>query len=1570
MKTRLIFLAFSIWIFNAAFAQNCWSTTSNSLATSESQDIVMDAAGNSYVTGYVSGDTKFQGIELEMPSGYANAFVAKINASGVYQWVKFFGGTMSDKGVKLVLTPSDEIIFTGTYFNSITFGTTTLTSVSGSKDIFLVKLDNNGDVLWARSDGGNMGDNPYGLALDALGNIILTGQFQGTSTIAGSTFTSIIDPLTTLYSYEMFLAKYDANGTPQWCKASYAEYEDRGIAVTCDASNNIYLTGQFSDTINLFGTVVNNSIYNTGFVSRFDPAGNMIWFDKLAAAQVLAYDIELDLNQQLVVTGDFLGQMVIWDNDGFNTLSNPYSRKIFVMKLKLNGEYIWGTANGSESEVSSRGITIDSNNDIYIGGHFRCNFDEFRDATGTAYWQSAGFRDIFVNKYSAAGNLIWNSHAAGQRDDVCWGIDVFTVDYPIFTGSYGTTLHFPYNAGGIPFLVNNGIQTYSSQSNGSIYNVTIPGDLSANALVSKLLNVKSRTYSYYANSGASDSLAMHINPDVDSLDICLGSYVSFKTNTVLNLEPIYQGSWNTGENWTQIMSPSQTDGLYIVDVQRLDGCYGKIDSIYLDYHPFPELPLLTDDHNINIATKEYKNINVCPPDTLQFWFQNLDTASVHNLKITGGSTVFYDGPVRTDTVFSSNVSIVVSVYMTTDWGCIRNKSFSYTIAASKTYDSIVPYLQLYDTYDHNDSMMICRGSNVGIFVCDSITNPTGLLKEHGQPFVKKSTRITRNGKLISTGLTFAPDSTGWYVVQHQVTLGYLAGTCQPLDTAFYAVADSFYVEVKDKQSVQILGEAIICPETYNYLYVNPVLPGLTWTGTNILWTSDDKDSIKFVKAGTYGVSGTISYGEVSCPFSNQIYIQDKKPPLIYMNPADGIVCPNDSVLLYLNAVGLSYEWIGPEGFPISTAPQIYAKDQGFYACHFVDLSGCPLLTTPAEVKEYITPFIELAPTNVICGTGTVQIYAIYGGNASVQWLAPLNSTADMVTVHTAGTYSCAITQCGVTVIDSVVIIDGSFDVKLDYVDSILCYGDTILVRTDFGYPMYDWSNGMMGTAFVAIADPGDYFVKVTNEYGCVAYSDTLKVEGFPESMPPLVSGTTICPGEDVFLEDTSGYVLNWYADTTEAILYVGSTINFTNVTEDTLLFAAYSSDRCPLAFKEIKVDVLEPLLPPSVSGNLSLCVGETLEVTANSIPGQSFIWVHDGDTISYSNPMQLPDVNESTAQNFTVYISDKCSSASNNFVIDVHGPSPISISTLADTLCYGEQLEIISYGFDNVQFIWSDGTSEWNMNDLYINAIDLENDTISVYGINAYGCHSDTLEVTLSLSTKINFGLTVIGSACLGSSLTLDIDDLLGSMTWQLPDGSTLDTGSIIFPEVISGIGGTYTVSFTDTLGCYYSDSIVVDVHSLPVFDLGNDSIICLDDAFDVLAPSGNFTFVWNGTDTVNYYRPDGFSPVTLTAIDIFGCQFTDTLLVQFMACTGTGANIVTANGDGVNEFFTIFDAQLMLGNYLRIFNRWGNLVFEQGDYRNTYSPTDLMDGVYFYEFYPEGLGGERTLGYFQLITH
>ncbi|MES2588020.1 MAG: gliding motility-associated C-terminal domain-containing protein [Bacteroidota bacterium] len=1576
---KFLFLLLFFLSFSQIFSQNnVWIANSTSDATAESMDIVLDDAGNSYITGYISGDTEFQNIQIDITTGYSEVIVAKIDPQGNYLWTKRFGGNQADRGMKIALTNTNEIIITGTFYGNITFESIELTATNNSKDIFIAKLSNDGDIIWARKDGGNLGDNVYGLTVDSQNNIITTGQFEGIATYGTQTFTSQTNLITNEPSFDIFVAKYDNNGNPLWSKAAYAEFDDRGLAVTTDASNNVYVAGQFSDTINFFGHPINNQINNAGFVTKFDANGNFLWFDKLAAGQVLAYDIEIDNQQNVVVTGDFLGQLVVWANESFNIVTNPYSRKIFVLKLSPSGNYIWGKANGSENDVSSRALTIDAADNIYIGGYFRCNFDEYRDSTGTAHFQSAGFKDIFVSKFSSNGNLLWKRQAGGQREEICWGIDIKESDKPVITGSYGTNLYFPFEQNQNLNLTNLPNQNYFNNNDCDISNIinfiSVLGDESINFFTAKMISTNSSLYNYYNHftpqSQFYDSIPMNIFPDVDSIDYCPNQYANLKINTATCFGPLYEGQWNNGVLWYESVSYQSLDGLYIVNINRLDACYSFIDSIYIDYHERPALPILTDDHGVNTNTNNYQSLTRCFPDTLNFYFNNICancTATINIEQINLYETLINNQNYQTQV--SSNIYVNVI----NEFGCSNGDGFNYYLIYPQTYDSIIPYLVLNDTFDGNDSIMICKNQPVGILIADSLTNSNSSLISHTELVFSASAIISFNGVNFSGSTnghytSFQANQSGWYKVTQNLTLGY-ENLCA-LDTTIYKpFTDSFYVDVKENPSFEILGDELLCPDSYNFLYTTENISNLTWYGSSILWTSEDSDSIKVNESGYYSLSGVYNYSEISCPFNKSVLVLEKQPPLVFMDPIDGIICPQDSVLLTLDKEGLSYEWLGPEGFVISTNDSVYGYEQGFYACIFTDSAGCQLLTNQAEIREYITPFLEFSPTNIVCKDEPITLTAIHGGLAAVNWHAPINSNSDEITVNQAGTYVCDVTQCGVTVIDSVTLINGSFTLDIQPLSSNICFADSVHVQATPGLNFYEWSNGIYNQSDFYTNVAGFYSVFAVNNYGCTMQSDTIEITVIDGSSPPIIDDLVICTGSDATISHQSNFNIVWYSDpNTSQEIATGSTFTFQNLIEDTSIYVAYSNTLCPLSFAEVNVDVLQPLLQPIILGDTVVCTNENVLLSVNPLEHVSYTWTYNGNVISTTEQALIQNITFGADSVITLLAQDICTSNTNSVTLEINNNTPIVLNTFDDSLCPMEQLTISHTQNDNQFYFWINGSDTINSLNLSINYSDLETNNLSVFATNSDGCKSSSITIPLTLLPMFDLNIQASDIFCQNNEITLSADLSAGNLTWILPDNSQIQDVVVFLDSLTLSNNGIYIAQVTDVYGCFHDDSISISTFGLPQFNLGEDTILCLDFAFDLHIPNAEYSFIWNGNSTEINFTPNGLDPVFLTAIDSNGCQFTDSILVLLVDCSGHAANFCTPNGDGINDYFTVFNAEYMNGTLLRIFNRWGVLIHEQENYRNDLDASNLSEDVYFYEFFPTGLKGKKDIGFFHLI--
>lgn len=173
--------------------------------------ITTDAGGNIIVTGeFYSPTITFGTITLtnvNSTNSFSDFFIVKYDGNGNVLWAKSAGGIMVDYGISVTTDAGDNIIVTGSFNSStITFGSTTLVN-AGDCNVFIVKYDSNGNVLWAKSVGGNVYDSGEGVITDAIGNIFVTGSFNSPTITFGTT--TLTNNMTNVSS-DFFLAKLDA----------------------------------------------------------------------------------------------------------------------------------------------------------------------------------------------------------------------------------------------------------------------------------------------------------------------------------------------------------------------------------------------------------------------------------------------------------------------------------------------------------------------------------------------------------------------------------------------------------------------------------------------------------------------------------------------------------------------------------------------------------------------------------------------------------------------------------------------------------------------------------------------------------------------------------------------------------------------------------------------------------------------------------------------------------------------------------------------------------------------------------------------------------------------------------------------------------------------------------------------------------------------------------------------------------------------------------------------------------------------------------------------------------------
>jgi PKD repeat protein len=242
--------------------QHLWSQAFGLQGPDELNGVAVDRNGNVIVTGYFQYSVDFGGGPLVVNSANAsNVLVAKYSPDGLHLWSKAVGAGV---GYGVAADSSANVAVTGYVQGVVDFGGGA-TPDSGSMDSFVVKYSSAGGYAWSRRSAAASADEVYGIAMDASGNVLVAGTFQGTADFGAG-------PLTSAGSWDVFVAKYSAaTGAALWSKGYGNTANDVGRAVAADAFGNAILSGQLQGPVNLGAGVVNNVGYTDMFILGLGP---------------------------------------------------------------------------------------------------------------------------------------------------------------------------------------------------------------------------------------------------------------------------------------------------------------------------------------------------------------------------------------------------------------------------------------------------------------------------------------------------------------------------------------------------------------------------------------------------------------------------------------------------------------------------------------------------------------------------------------------------------------------------------------------------------------------------------------------------------------------------------------------------------------------------------------------------------------------------------------------------------------------------------------------------------------------------------------------------------------------------------------------------------------------------------------------------------------------------------------------------------------------------------------------------------------------------------------------------
>jgi hypothetical protein len=344
------------------------------------QAIVADDSGHVYVTGSFYGTLDFDpgpGTSFLTSAGNTDVFVQKLNGNGELVWVYRLGGVGNDTSADLLLDGSGNLYLLGNFSDNVDFdpGPGTLTLNEADGSMFVQRVTPGGDLIWARQWGGAVSEQAESMTIGPSDNLVVTGHFRGVAEFDPGPGSF---PLTSAND-DIFLLSLSSAGTLIWAIQIGGPSDDVGIDVMADRRGNLYLLGQFDQAVDL------------------DPG-----------------------------PGSFV-------------LDAGIVQDLCVIKFSQGGTFRWAYQLGGDAPITGVNVGLQSDTVLYCSGRFRGVMDADPGPDSLMLHAGAG-RAFFCQTVDSAGQLRWAQTWGHSPDADLRSMVVDTLGRAFFTGSFSDTL--------------------------------------------------------------------------------------------------------------------------------------------------------------------------------------------------------------------------------------------------------------------------------------------------------------------------------------------------------------------------------------------------------------------------------------------------------------------------------------------------------------------------------------------------------------------------------------------------------------------------------------------------------------------------------------------------------------------------------------------------------------------------------------------------------------------------------------------------------------------------------------------------------------------------------------------------------------------------------------------------------------------------------------------------------------------------------------------------------------------------------------------------------------------------
>ncbi len=344
--------------------------------------VVFDSWGNVILSGYYLSNIDLGGGPLPSSGSY-DCFVAKYDAGGAHLWSRRYGDADGEVFWGCAADAAGNIVLTGRYLATIDFGGGPLVS-AGGLDVFVVKLDPNGNHIWSNSYGDPDSQYGNGVAVDAAGNVVITGYFHGTVDFGSG-------PLVNTGYFDVFVAKYDAAGNGLWSRGIGDDDYQYGIHVAVDAAGGVLVAGYFQGAADFGGGPLVSAGGYDAYLAKYDAGGAHLWSRRFGdAADQYGTAVAADASGHVVLAGYFESTV----DFGGGPLVSADATDVSLAIFDTAGGHVWSDRFGGPYSESNWGVDTGPSGELVVSGMFNHTID-----FGGGPLVCAGLNDIFLAKF-------------------------------------------------------------------------------------------------------------------------------------------------------------------------------------------------------------------------------------------------------------------------------------------------------------------------------------------------------------------------------------------------------------------------------------------------------------------------------------------------------------------------------------------------------------------------------------------------------------------------------------------------------------------------------------------------------------------------------------------------------------------------------------------------------------------------------------------------------------------------------------------------------------------------------------------------------------------------------------------------------------------------------------------------------------------------------------------------------------------------------------------------------------------------------------------------------------------